>query len=103
MNTNKDRTRAWEPFDEIAQQIKDMSRDYHTWHAERMLHYGNKMFITHGMISGHTWPNWSPEDRKTNRDYLNKINEAKDAVLDLKPARIHKRTALNRLRCFLEP
>jgi hypothetical protein len=97
---NVDTCPKWAVFDEIANQIKAVQGEYLTWHTERMRYYGNTMFSP-GMISGHTWPNWSPEDRKMNRDWLDKINKAKDEILTLKPARTHKRTAINRLQVIL--
>jgi len=91
----------WEDFDLLAIEAQRLQDEWLAWNTKRMSHYGNT-WLSEGMISGNVWPNWSDEDRKTNRQMLARLYDALDKAIINRPKGTHTRTALNRLRSFLE-
>lgn len=91
----------WAEFDTLA---LEASRAWDEWRAYNSAvnnRLGNTI-TTPGMITGNIWPNWSDEDRAENRRLLAIAYDAQDKAIKARPARVHKRTAINRLRSILE-
>ena len=91
----------WAAFDDAATKASAAQDTWRRFNSDRMQHYGNTI-TDPGMISGNVWPNWSDDDRKRNKELLAIFYDAQDAALQNRPARVHKTTALRRLKEFLE-
>lgn len=97
MNT----TDKWHQFDTLAVEASKAWDAYSNFNTSVNRRLGNTI-TTPGMITGNIWPNWSDEDRAENRRLLAIAYDAQDKAIKARPARVHKRTAINRLRSILE-
>lgn len=91
----------WSKFDEMAIEASNAADAHEKFIGHCHAKNGTTWFDG-GMISGGSHKNWPKEDRDESRRLLAVFYDAQDKALNAKPPRVHKRTAINRLRKFLE-
>ena len=91
----------WSMFDELAIEASKAGEAHAKFIGECHVKNGTSWFDG-GMISGGAHKDWPQEHNDESRRLLAIFYDAQDKAMKAKPPRVHKRTALNRLRNVLE-